>query len=69
MLLTQFALKAKTYVGPVKVTNMFNDELYSFNVLAHANLTDNAELVELSQQISYEFEIGFNLMNGLPRLQ
>lgn len=64
MLLTQFALKAKTYVGLVKVTNMFNNELYAFNVLAHANLSDNVELLELSQKISYEFEIGFNLINA-----
>ena len=65
MLLTQFALKAKTYIGTVKVTNMFNDKLYAFNVLAQANLSDNVELVELSQKISYEFEIGFNLVKAM----
>jgi len=65
MLLTQLALKAKTYVGHLKITDMFNNELYAFNVLAQANLSDNVELVELSQKISYEFEIGFNLVKAM----
>ena len=65
ILLTKFALKAKNHIGAVKVAEMFNNELYAFNILAQANLTDDLELADLSEKISYEFEIGFNLINAM----
>ena len=65
MLLTQFALKAKPLIGVVKVTELFNNELYTFDILTKAVLTEELVLVDLSKKISYEYKIGFNLINAI----
>lgn len=65
MLLTKFALKAKNQIGAIKVSEIFNDELYAFDMLARASMANDSELVDLSLKISYEFEIGFNLVNAM----
>ena len=65
MLLTKFALKAKNHIGGVKVADMFNNELYAFDILTQATLTGDLELVDLSKKISHEFEIGINLITAM----
>ena len=67
MLLTKFALKAKPHIGAVKVSEMYNNELYAFNVLTKATLTSEIELIDLSKRISGEFAIGVNLINAIER--
>lgn len=65
MLLAQFALKAKPLIGAVKVTEMFNNEPYTLDILTKAAVTGDMELVDLSRKISYEYKIGFNLSNAI----
>ena len=65
MLLTQFALKAKPLIGAVKVTKLFNNELYTFDTLTKAVLTGDLALVDLSKKISNEYKVGFNLINAI----
>lgn len=67
MLLTKFALKAKSHIGIVKIAKMFNNELYAFDMLSQAALTGNQELIGLSQEINYEFqlEISKHLINAM----
>ncbi len=65
MLLTKFALKAKHHIGVVKVSKMYNNELYAFDILTKATLTSEMELVDLTKKISYEFEIGINLIKAI----
>ena len=65
MSLTQFALKAKPLIGAVKVTELFNNEFYRFNILTKAVLTGELVLVDLSKKISYEYKIGSNLIYAI----
>lgn len=65
MLLTQFALKAKPLIGAVKVTEMVHNGPYTLDILIKAAVTGELELVDLSKKISYEFKIGFNLINSI----
>ncbi len=65
MLLTKFALKAKNHIGGVKVADMFNNEMYAFDILSQATLTGDMELVDLSKKISHEFDIGLNLISAM----
>ena len=65
MLLTKFALKAKNHIGAVKVADMFYNELHAFDALTKAILIGDKELIELSKNIIYEFELGINLINAI----
>lgn len=65
MLMTQFALANKDFIGDVKVTEMFRNVHYTFDVLVKALLTGDRKLAELTKKISYEFEIGFNLITAI----
>lgn len=65
VLLNQFALKAKPFIGAVKVTEMFNNELYTLDILIKGAVTGELEVVELSRKISHECRIGFNLINAI----
>ena len=64
MSLTQFALKAKPLIGSVKVKKS-NNELHTCNLLDKAVLTGELVLVDLSKKISYEYKVGFNLINAI----
>ena len=65
MSLTKFALKAKNHIGAVKVADMYYNELYAFDTLIKAILIGDKELIELSKNIIYEFELGINLINAI----
>lgn len=64
-LLNQFAIKAKPFIGVVKISEMFSNEDYTLDILIKAAVTGELELVDLSRKISYESRTGFNLINAI----
>ncbi len=64
-LLTQFAIKARPFIGAVRVTEMFTNELYTLDILTKVALTGEWEIVELAKNVSYQTKIDFTLIHAI----
>lgn len=64
-LLNQFESKAKPLIGAVKVSEMLNNELYTFDISIKAAITGDLELIDLSKKLNHESKTVFNLINAI----
>lgn len=64
-LLNQFEIKAKPLIGAVKLSEMLNNELYTFDILIKAAITGDLELLDLSRKLSQDSRTVFNLINAI----